>query len=539
MAISPLAQASAPTPAQQAQSAGMRAAEMEQEPSQTQSLATSAMDEVRKQREAMNQAVERMISSLDRRKAIPFDPMLMKMSAAFLKPTKTGSFGESMGYAAEAAAGEVENEYARQQAQAKLELELQQKLLESKQRMAGTEFLQGFMPGAPQGGMGAPQAPRPAAPMGAEPMGAPAGVPGGAPVVAQAPQMTGGVRRVTPADIMRAEQTGDPQALKILQAIYDKQIEEEKLGVQERGLEFNIPGTRRVIKNVPLAEQREAQGVYQRSLRIGDPQIYFRYLVEKGWIEPEYAEAEPGGERKLLPPQTPEQEKGAEKRAAVRAETEEKARADLMTAARLAGTVVRDTDQVIRFASDPKTSGTFGVLAEPGVVNALGGLVASGMQTPKGSIGVPEIENALRKLGKSQAEIDAAMMVLQPITNMELNFTRIFLAGGGQITEGERAIVRRLPPSLSDSPKVAIAKSETLKARAIFDKERAKLFRDWERRNPRMGLDDFQDSEDYKRLEKLYDDQLFKIQETYFPSTKEAPKQSGTMGPLESRIRNP
>jgi hypothetical protein len=262
--------------------------------------------------------------------------------------------------------------------------------------------------------------------------------------------------------------------------------------------------------------------------------MYFRYLVQKGWIEPEYEAAGPTGERRLLPPPSPAQEAGLLEREKLRAKEDVEAVSALMTAARLAGGVIRDTDQVIRFASDDKTKGAFGILAQPGVANAVLGLVSTGMQTPKGNIGVPEIENALRKLGKTQTEIDAAMFILQPITNMELNFTRIFLQGGGAITEGERAIVRRLPPSLSDSPKVAIAKSETLKARAQFDQERARMFRDWQRRNPRGTLDDFADDKEYKRLEKQYDDQLFKIQDTYFPPSKPA---ESSAGPIERSIR--
>ena len=557
--MSPLAQASAQppvSPTAEATSAAARVSGLPQD-QELPSLAASTIERVEQQRERLNQAIERMIASRERRTSLPFDPVLMQMAAGFAKPTKTGSFGESMGYAAEAGISAAEREYARQQAEQKLELELQQKLLESAQKSAGTEMLRGFMPGAgmpPMGG--APAAGMPptgGAPVGAPPMAAPsigaapagappgmgtAGAPPAAPPVqmAQAPTV-GGVRRVTAADLIRARQMGDPETIKTLQAIYDKQIEEEKLAVQERGLEFTIPGTRRVIKNVPIAEQREALNVYRRSMQAGDPQSYFQYLVDKGWMEAEFEEP-PGGGRKLLPPATPEQEEFGKKRAGELAQADVKARGDLMASARAASGVIRDTDQVIRLASDPETKGAFGQLADKGVVNALGILVREGIATPRGSIGIPAIEEALRTAGKKQPEIDAAKFALQPITNMELNFTRIFLSGGGAITEGERALVRRLPPSLSDSPTVAIAKSEMLKARALFDQERAKIYRDWERRNPRKSFDDFMDDPNFKRLEEQYDQQLYKIQDTYFPSKPAAGgRTSGGMGPLESSIR--
>lgn len=548
--MGPLAQASAPAPVSptaEASSAAARVSGLPQD--QPSSIASSTIERVEQQRQKLNEAIERMIASRDRRTSMPFDPVLMAMSAGFLRPTKTGSFGESMGYAAELGAGAAEKEYAQRQADAKLELELQQKLLESAQKQAGSEMLRGFMPGAPSL-PGAPVAPPAAPAAGAPPaigapMAAPPGPALGAPPAAPPVQMAqaptvGGVRRVTAADIIRARQMGDPDTIKTLETIYNKQLEEEKLGVQERGLEFTIPGTRRVIKNVPISEQREALSVYQRSMQSGDPQSYFRYLVDKGWMEAEFEEAVPGGPRKLLPPPTPEQEEFGKKRAGELAQADVKARGDLMSAARAASGVIRDTDQVIRLASDPETKGAFGQLADKGVVNALGILVREGIATPRGSIGIPAIEEALRTAGKKQPEIDAAKFALQPITNMELNFTRIFLSGGGAITEGERALVRRLPPSLSDSPTVAIAKSEMLKARALFDQERAKIFRDWERRNPRKSFDDFMDDPTFKRLEEQYDQQLYKIQDTYFPSKPAAGRgTTGGMGPLESSIRGP
>jgi len=53
-----------------------------------------------------------------------FNPTLMKFAGGMLAPTKTGSFGESLGYAANAASDEQEKEFARQQALEKLQYEL-------------------------------------------------------------------------------------------------------------------------------------------------------------------------------------------------------------------------------------------------------------------------------------------------------------------------------------------------------------------------------------------------------------------------------
>ncbi len=63
-------------------------------------LKETIVDDLGDQREAMNAALLRMRESLDVRKNRLFDPVLMQTAAGFLKPTKTGSFGESLGYAA-------------------------------------------------------------------------------------------------------------------------------------------------------------------------------------------------------------------------------------------------------------------------------------------------------------------------------------------------------------------------------------------------------------------------------------------------------
>jgi hypothetical protein len=53
--------------------------------------------------------IDRLSQGLQKRANPFFDPALMKMSAGFAKPTKTGSFFESLGYAGE----EYANEYIR------------------------------------------------------------------------------------------------------------------------------------------------------------------------------------------------------------------------------------------------------------------------------------------------------------------------------------------------------------------------------------------------------------------------------------------
>jgi len=77
--------------------------------------------------------MQKLIDALNVRKNMPFDPVMMRVAGALLSPTKTGSFGESLGYAATAAADESEKQAMRQMELAKLEFELGQKRLQQQE----------------------------------------------------------------------------------------------------------------------------------------------------------------------------------------------------------------------------------------------------------------------------------------------------------------------------------------------------------------------------------------------------------------------
>jgi hypothetical protein len=72
-------------------------------------------EEIPEQNIATEQALENMMAALERRKQKPFfDPTLLSLAAGFLTPTKTGGFGESLGYAAEKLAGGMDAERKRE-----------------------------------------------------------------------------------------------------------------------------------------------------------------------------------------------------------------------------------------------------------------------------------------------------------------------------------------------------------------------------------------------------------------------------------------
>ena len=79
-----------------------------------------------------------------------FNPTLMKFAGGMLAPTKTGGFGESLGYAANAAAEEQEKEFARQQAFAKLGYEMEIESAKQKEDMDVNQMLLQMQKGQPK-----------------------------------------------------------------------------------------------------------------------------------------------------------------------------------------------------------------------------------------------------------------------------------------------------------------------------------------------------------------------------------------------------
>jgi hypothetical protein len=129
-------------------------------------FARDALDRVQKARADFDaiaaqdkKRYEDLLASLDSRRNRPFNPMLMKLAAGMLQPTKTGSFGESLGYAAAGMSDQAEKDFAQQQQDAKLRFELQSKMSEQKKQDLNRRASQDIL-----GGVGLGEIPPPAPP---------------------------------------------------------------------------------------------------------------------------------------------------------------------------------------------------------------------------------------------------------------------------------------------------------------------------------------------------------------------------------------
>lgn len=135
----------------------------------------------------------------------------------------------------------------------------------------------------------------------------------------------------------------------------------------------------------------------------------------------------------------------------------------------------------------------FGVLRQPGPASALGRLIQEGIRAGNTSISLGGFEDAIRQANPNikQADLDNLMIVAGNLAELELIYTNLYLRGGGQITEGEREIVRRVVGSPALSPKFLVVKSELLKTRSDQDIALYNAYQKAKENNPRIRYADW------------------------------------------------
>jgi hypothetical protein len=166
-----------------------------------------------------------------------------------------------------------------------------------------------------------------------------------------------------------------------------------------------------------------------------------------------------------------------------------------------------------------------GVLAKPGIGSALGTLISEGLRVGQTSIGIPAIEEAIRKANPkiTQEELNQVTSLAGNLAELELLYTQIFLSKQGQVTEGERAIVRRIPGTLSTDSKVLDEKMRLLQMRADYDRRRIEAFFEYMEREPRGNYVKFERSPDFKRIREEYNNDLYAAFNLKRPGSSSAP----------------
>lgn len=517
------AQAKPPAPA--ATKFDVDAAQAENLETEAKSTAkTPALDDLGGQREAMNEILMRLRAGLDTRKNRMFDPVLMQAAAGFLKPTKTGSFGESLGYAAEGAGAASEREMVQERENQKMEMELAAKEMEFRQQLGGDAFVQQLL-GKQQGVPSATAAPTTAP--AARPSGASSAAPqAAAPMNAPAPEsvLTAARQGRIPVtdEILLVAQQRYPKMFPALKEMRAAQEAEEKNRIEREKLERT---TRKVKPQGGLTEREMDNAEYKEYLanvadfdRTGDEQKLLRYYLSKGWLEGSqlrgYKPTKPGEAPSLIPTAKSAAELAAEeealkKTAGKRAESAESLATKLGLQAEAAFENTNIANDMIGYAKN--NPAVFEIMNKPGLANAVARAVEQGASVGNFNVSLPASVVGQYKL--TGEDLTALQMFMQKNAQLQSRGRQLNRTPGeGAISDFETRLLGGIYALPSDSQRAILLKSDALKMQGMFDEERFKLWNQ-KSKQPGYSYNDFLVDDDYKAIKKDYLGLLDRVRE--------------------------
>ena len=486
-------------------------------------LKETIVDDLGDQREAMNAALLRMRASLDDRKNRMFDPVLMQTAAGFLKPTKTGSFGESLGYAAEGAGTAAERESVFQRENQKLEMELLGKEQELRQQLGGDQLISALM-GGPK-----TSAPAPAGGAVTTPTGQ-LRIPGFASPV-DVSTATNQQQVLTAASKNRIPITDEvlllasrvaPKMLPTLTEIRKAQegeeknrIEREKLGQDKRKV---IPRGLRTEREMNVAEYAKYQAALDQYFADGDEQKLLAFYDSKGYLEAEqlrgrkpvatgevsapigqaYSPSEAEARKEALTTVEKERAKGSEELAT-----------KLRLQAEAAFPNTNTADDMIGYAkNNPRI---LQAMNKPGVFGAVARAAEQGIKVGDYSVSLPA--KTLLEANLDENDLAALQIFAQKYAELQSRGRQLNRTPGeGAISDYETKLLGSIYALPTDSQRAVILKSEALKLQSMFDEDRFALWKE-KRKQTGYTYDDFTTDKDYKALKTEYKKTLDRVRE--------------------------
>lgn len=510
------------------------------------------------------EAQKKLAETLDVRKNRTFDPMWLAAAQGFLGPTRTGSAFEALGRVA-GNVGEAqakEQELAKQIAAQELELagagiglERMRQRDRAFQQMLGQNApaaqqtrlstSRGGLPavGGEQPAQAASQGvlPAPAQPAQQGALPAPPPALAGLPGQQVAPPNPDFMSAADFINISRFDPNADPaKIMKEAQDIEQKRVEIREGGAFDRAtgmfyqfpkgelMEREIAGTGKTFKVTP--QQAIQLDIYQSN---NDPRYWdvARQVTEgptRPGAAPAAAPSAPGTAAPGRPAfrstseakaEAAEAETTATERAKGAVKKEQDLEADLATADKIGFITTQAREQI-------KAAGpALGILAKPGIGAAIGTLVTEGIRIGQTSIGIPAVEEAIRKANPNvtQEELNQVASLAGNLAELELLYTQLYIKGQGAVTEGERQVVRRIPGTTSTDSRVLDEKMRLLQMRADYDRRRIEAFFEYMEREPRGNYVKFERSPDFKRIREEYNNDLYAAFNLKRPGSSSAP----------------
>jgi hypothetical protein len=209
---------------------------------------------------------------------------------------------------------------------------------------------------------------------------------------------------------------------------------------------------------------------------------------------------------------------------AFRATTEPKSVAERKTSAERVVQLVNESPKAV------------GVLAAPGITNALATIVRDGLNTPSGAVGIRSIEDALVKTmpGTSQKIINARNEIAQNLARGALEASKLS-QGQGSVSDFERTMFEKIAGSLADTPELLIKRQQMLISRANLDQQLGRMYRSSRTGGGATDFEKFMSRPDVEKLVDNYEEDLRKI----LGSRASAPTAGTTPGGIKFKVITP
>jgi hypothetical protein len=546
-----------------------------------QDYATRALEERRKQSELLNSQIEMLKKNLEARMTPRFDPMLLKISAGLLRPTKTGSFGESLGYAAEGAAEESEKELARNAQIDKMKMDLMEKQQGLNQQNLLADYHANRLGILPQGA-------KPSGASAGMPSGAPSVAPfaGGAPAGAPPKQPTGAVPSALALKAGEMPQRGEPVGRTgptggavQMKPITDRDIAEanfidpsgklakdlaEQAKLQREDIIMidgrpYLKSERKFLEGSPDTIVERNFGRYVGTLKVpnwfaqqydavkneaqatNNPELVFEFLRKNDMLEPAskkdasgkpvYESVDDKKNREAIIQERLKSQVGEEKGAITMLESN----------ARLARDTVNIAKDIRATAESNKTA--FDLLNNPGIADAVKRAAERGITAGSlGNFSIPARELESYKL--SDADRQALQLMAQKMSQLTVQFRKSARAPGeGATTESEGRLYAELGALPSDTAAVIRLKMEALEEKAKFDQA---VFRAWSKfsKDPSNTYRDFlssgyEEGSELNNIMESYDARLERIRRANADVFRTTPKAAAPAAPSPAAQTKP
>lgn len=445
-----------------------------------------------------------------------FDPVLLAAAQGFLAPTKSGSFGESIGNVAALVGPAQEAENKREMDLAKMRLELAQGELGMRQAARGEEEFRRLVRGP---GPSAPGAPTPPTSEADEFVETPGGfqvlkselTEGGSgkttpgtvlpPSRPQAEGAPRGFANITPADIaLLASRPGMGDKAKLLADMLKAEM--DRYAISMNGVVFDKV-TRSFI-DIPIPGQKQEDFETEFGTFRMLPYEYSQYMnaVREGrgaeWMR-NWRGGQPGAPGRRTVQQIGAEAEGARTTAVKGAEAEVARTQDAINKAEGAADLMATIRSVKGIASRSDANQIFGIFQTGDFSSFVGNLISERLKVPgaSNSFEVGDLVGAYRNLGLSDDQIARYQVALARLATIQLQQAKL-AAGQGSVSNFERQLFADASISPKDTPTTIVAKLGMLEARAEFDRQLAR-----ELRRSKMSLDDFKEKNDTKYQEML------------------------------------